>query len=248
MTKRTLAETLHLRARERMRPIPGDVAYLHLLDLRDALAAALTDATGSWLDFGSGSAPYRQLIRSGTLLTSDLAGAEAHQTDILLGPDGTIPCPDEVFDGVLSTQVLEHVHDPEVHLAEALRVLRPGGRLVLSTHGIWEDHGEVDLWRWTDDGLVQTIVEAGFVVDSVERLTCDDRAVLLLLTRALARHRLPVRGVVGMFLLTLRAVDSWFAVLDRYAARHLHSDASSDGARLYIALLAQAHRPDTADQ
>jgi len=44
-----------------------------------------------------------------------------------------LPFPDDIFDCVLCCEVVEHVpHDPSP-IAELVRVLRPGGRLVLST-------------------------------------------------------------------------------------------------------------------
>ena len=43
--------------------------------------------------------------------------------------------PDEHFDLVLSNQVLEHVTDPEVVIAEVFRVLRPGGSFHCSVPG-----------------------------------------------------------------------------------------------------------------
>jgi ubiquinone/menaquinone biosynthesis C-methylase UbiE len=50
------------------------------------------------------------------------------------GGAGALPYPDGSFDAAVSTQVLEYVADIPAVLAEALRVLRPGGRLfVLDT-------------------------------------------------------------------------------------------------------------------
>lgn len=43
-------------------------------------------------------------------------------------PEDAIPYPDESFDIVLSHDVIEHVANPEVSLAEIHRVLRPGGK------------------------------------------------------------------------------------------------------------------------
>jgi SAM-dependent methyltransferase len=45
----------------------------------------------------------------------------------------TLPFEDGAFDLVLCTQVIEHVPRPDVAVFELARVLRPGGRLVIST-------------------------------------------------------------------------------------------------------------------
>ncbi len=43
---------------------------------------------------------------------------------------------------------------PGLYLSECFRVLRPGGQLLLSTHGVFPYHPDpVDLWRWTCEGL-----------------------------------------------------------------------------------------------
>jgi SAM-dependent methyltransferase len=55
---------------------------------------------------------------------------------------------------VLCLQVLEHVPDPGAAVRELRRVVRPGGRVLLSTHGIYPFHPNPDdLWRWTYQGL-----------------------------------------------------------------------------------------------
>jgi len=48
-------------------------------------------------------------------------------------PDTRLPFENGAFDVVLSFQVIEHVHDDVAYVAEALRVLRPGGVLVVIT-------------------------------------------------------------------------------------------------------------------
>ncbi len=72
-----------------------------------------------------------------------------------------LPYPDDMFDVVLSHEVLEHVPDDAAAVREALRVLRPGGRLVVfvpnrlypfETHGAWwggrYHFGNIPLVNW----------------------------------------------------------------------------------------------------
>lgn len=95
------------------------------------------------LDAGAGECRYRGYFGHTKYSTQDFAGYEGT-------PEGlqaeewnygridyvcditSIPVPDESFDVVLCTEVLEHVPDPIATLRELTRVLRPGGRLLLS--------------------------------------------------------------------------------------------------------------------
>jgi len=58
-----------------------------------------------------------------------LPGAET----VSLEPDAPLPFADNAFDLVLCTETVEHVRDLQLLLSEARRVLRPGGRLALTT-------------------------------------------------------------------------------------------------------------------
>ncbi len=180
--------------RQRMAPQPKDTYYIHLSDVRLFLEPYATQSFGRLLDYGCGGSPYREMFKAEKYLRADYV--DCGNLDCLIGADGKLSLPEASCDAVLSTQVLEHVFSPGAYLAEAFRVLRPGGKLILTTHGIWEDHGcPYDFRRWTYDGLRRELEEAGFEVTRIAKLTTGTRAILFLFSQILgqvhdSRHRL----------------------------------------------------------
>jgi SAM-dependent methyltransferase len=134
--------------------------------LPDALGALSRDLRvppgGTVVDYGCADMPYRSLFAPDVdYVAADLPGNPDATVEIRA--DGTLPVADASADAVLSTQVLEHVADPGLYLQECFRVLRPGGRMLLSTHGLMVYHPDpVDLWRWTCAGLRQAVEAHGF--------------------------------------------------------------------------------------
>ena len=121
------------------------------------------------VDYGCGNMPYRELIspRIAKYIGCDLEGNSL--ADVEYSADGILPIAEGSVDLVLSTQVLEHVADPHAYLTEACRILKTGGKLLISTHGVWRYHPDpTDYWRWTCDGLRKQIQAAGFEIKSVE--------------------------------------------------------------------------------
>ena len=173
---------------------PWDRYFHHVRTLParlEALAAELDVGAGDRvLDFGCADIPYRGFFPdSAEYVAADLPGNP--DADVHLTPDGALPCGDEEFDAVLSTQVLEHVADPGTYLEEAFRVLRPGGRLLLSTHGTFSYHPDpVDLWRWTCDGLRVEVERPGFEVIRFEGIIGPVASGLQLIQDA-THHRVP---------------------------------------------------------
>jgi SAM-dependent methyltransferase len=168
--------------RERLNPHVGDMFYAHLKDLKTFLDSSNDRSAADILDYGCGGSPYKSLYNAKKYVRADYV--ESADLDISIGEDGGLPCDSSQFDIVLSTQVLEHVREPQIYLKEAFRVLRPGGSLILTTHGIWEDHGcPFDFRRWTADGLRAEIQLAGFDVSKMCKLTTGSRAVFFMFGR-----------------------------------------------------------------
>lgn len=136
--------------------------------LRHLAGALELPANGALIDYGCADVPYRDFFGPDVnYVAADITGNPDATLD--LRQDGTIPVDDGSFDALMSTQVLEHVLDPQTYIAEAYRVLRPGGRMLLSTHGVFIYHPDpVDYWRWTGAGLRSIVERAGFEVVEFE--------------------------------------------------------------------------------
>jgi SAM-dependent methyltransferase len=157
---------------ERLFPEKTDRLYWVLCELRrnyiKCIDKYLEKNTAVVADYGCGGMPYKSLFDNKNIVYRgyDFAGNDL-ATDIL-DNEGVLPIGSESVDYVMSSQVLEHVTDVNFYLKEAARVLKHGGQLFLSTHGVWQYHPDpTDYWRWTRDGLVKTICEAGFRIDEV---------------------------------------------------------------------------------
>jgi SAM-dependent methyltransferase len=172
------------------------------------------------LDVGCGEMPYLSLFDPHAREVVGLDNSENPRAS-LVGAIEAIPVEDGSFDVVLCAQVLEHVDDPALGIAELSRVTRPGGRVLLSTHGTMVYHpNPVDLWRWTGAGLERLLRENGdwaSVKVSAGSGTASSLAMLnaIYLEHLLRRTPLrPVRGAVVAGLNRLaRAIDRRATVL-----------------------------------
>jgi ubiquinone/menaquinone biosynthesis C-methylase UbiE len=103
------------------------------------------DLTGDVLEIGGGSGAmaaevlrkYPEVRLTVTDYDDDMVDMASHhlaafgnRADAKRADATRLPFPDDSFDGVLSFIMLHHVIDWEAALAEAARVLRPGGRII----------------------------------------------------------------------------------------------------------------------
>jgi len=178
----TLSDTLHNDAYVASRLQPGlrDEHCLILQDILGVVRPFAEEVRGSLFDYGSGGGPYRSLFQGiPQYVRADVTPGP--NVDRQLPPSGLTDEPADVYDAILSTQVLEHVPDPGAYLRESWRILRPGGRLLLTTHGMFEEHGcPYDFHRWTAVGLENAIRAAGFELEQSFKLTTGPRGSIQL--------------------------------------------------------------------
>lgn len=114
--------------------------------------------------------------------------AEAYCEQVLVGDVESMEFPLEprTFDVVLLGDVLEHLREPVATLSRLRRLLRPGGRLVLSTPNVANWAIRLSLlggrWRYTNRGILdrththlftratlrEAIEAAGYVIDRID--------------------------------------------------------------------------------
>lgn len=100
--------------------------------------------SGRILDFGGGEkahyAPDLKSWMAGGIYESANISASMEPT-YLVSPGEVLPLSENEFDMVVSVNTLEHVYELDEALQEIMRVLKPGGRIVLAVPFLFRVHG-----------------------------------------------------------------------------------------------------------
>jgi SAM-dependent methyltransferase len=151
-----------------------------------AIASSSHELSGPLLDVGCGSQPYRSLFSVAEYIGLEFDTPETRQLAIadVFYDGGRFPFDNGKFASVLCNQVLEHVFNPAEFVAELFRVLRPGGRLLLTVPFVWDEHHQpYDYARYSSFGLLYLLKAAGFKIINHQKLLAD-ASVLFQLTNS----------------------------------------------------------------
>ena len=129
---------------------------------------------GELLDFGCGAKPYQELfphLRSYLGVDIENEGHNHKTEEIDVYYDGVrLPFNDNSFDAILTSEVLEHVPNVDGCLTDLVRVLRPGGKMLVTVPFIWAEHElPYDFRRFSLIGIRKHITDQGLTILAEER-------------------------------------------------------------------------------
>lgn len=168
------------------------IRSLHVADaeVEDAIARLLSDRPiGALLDIGTGTGRMLELFapeadsavgidRSSEMLRLarvKLEEAGVQNASLRQGDMYALPLPERSADSIILHQVLHYAQQPAAAIAEAARVLRPGGRLLVID---FAQHDREELREqdahlrlgFADDAMRGWFEGAGIILDKTERL------------------------------------------------------------------------------
>lgn len=118
---------------------------------------------GTVVDVGGGKTPYRRFVKCNDYLILDIEDRPGREEVIICDLNKKIDLPDEKADLVIMTEVLEHLENPQQALSEIYRILKPEGKLLLTTPIVWPIHeAPNDFYRYTQYGLENLLKKVGF--------------------------------------------------------------------------------------
>ena len=128
-------------------------------------------AASQCLNIGGGTSPLGatvvQSFKVDRYWSLDIAPSDV--TDIVADA-GALPLADDSVDLILCIEVLQHIRDYVRVLVDMVRVLRPGGVMIVAFPFIYGECDVQDFRRWTLFGMIDELERAGCAVIKAERL------------------------------------------------------------------------------
>lgn len=188
--------------------------------IRDGIKQNKHLLDGLVLDAGCGGMPYKDII-IGTYIGVDITGgnikADLHKLPIKPGK----------FDALMSTQTLEHLHDPLIAIKEFNRALKKGGYAVIVAPFFWGVHDAPhDYYRYTHFGLKHLLESNGFEVISIKNRGGPAALMAQLTNRFLFKIFTKLgktRFVIGIPLIIIWNIVTYIGMfLDIFLNKHMY--------------------------
>jgi SAM-dependent methyltransferase len=194
--------------------------WLPLKINNESLARHLHVLGGLVVDLGCGTSPYKEdILKVATRYVGvDWQHSLHDQSNVDVFADLTkrLPFDDNYADCVVSFQVLEHLPEPDFFLSECFRILRPGGRVLLTVPFMWLVHEEPrDYYRYTRYGLEYLLEKNRFRDIAIEEVSGFWQTAALKLNYHTARiARGPLKYVMVPLWFATQTASPWLDKLD----------------------------------
>jgi SAM-dependent methyltransferase len=133
-------------------------------------SATSVKSTDRVLDAGAGGCDYKVHFSHSNYESTDITVGFSRpgESHTYISELHNIPIRDNTYDVIVNTQVLEHVEYPQRVINEFIRVLKPNGRLFLTTPQSWGIHmAPYHFYNFTRYGLESLFKNAGFEIRSI---------------------------------------------------------------------------------
>ena len=171
--------------------------YFVRYELYSHISSLSKELNGKTLDIGCGVKPYRELFTA----VKEYVGMEfdSEENRKVSGVDifyngKHFPFKDREFDSVIFTQVLEHIFNPDEFLSEVNRVLKIGGRVLITVPFLWDEHAQpYDYARYSSFGLKHLLESHNLKIIKNYKTLSDIRVIFQLINCYLYKI-LPVKN------------------------------------------------------
>lgn len=134
-----------------------------LLRQAEHKALTLVSLQGKVLDLGGDRRSTYRIFMKGSPEFTIVNFSPESAPDIVHDLEQPLPVTSATYDGVLLINVLEHIFNYQQLLTESVRVLKPGGKIVVVVPFLFPVHPSPhDYWRFTGESLEKLLLSAGF--------------------------------------------------------------------------------------
>lgn len=180
--------------------------YFARQGLAKNIRALSSHISGKILDVGCGQKPYEHLFQATEYIGLEYDSPENRKkkhADFYY--DGHVfPFESNLFDSLVVNQVFEHVFNPDDFLNEVLRVLKPGGKLLMTVPFVWDEHEQPhDYARYSSFGLQFILEKHGFNIIEQRKSVDDFRIIFQLINAYLFKKLATANRYVNLIIVVL---------------------------------------------
>ena len=169
--------------------------FVASIQLEACLRLLHEHARGCLLDLGCGDVPfygiYKDLVETNICIDWPNSTHGGVHLDYAYDITRGIPLEDSSCDTILTTDVVEHIPDPTIMFSELYRVLKRGGKIILTTPFMYWLHEEPhDYFRFTEFALEKYCGVCGLQVIELFPYGGSQEIILDILAKKWSRSRL----------------------------------------------------------